>query len=82
MRRADDEALSGVTVDGAGFNLHWPALDADIYVPAPVAGAFGTRDWMAKAWARRAGRAATPAKAAASRRNGAKGGRPRKQRAG
>ena len=81
LQGADDEALSVVAVDGAGFNLHWPAIDADLYVPALVAGVFGTRDWMAKEWARRAGRAATPAKAAASRTNGAKGGRPRKKRA-
>jgi len=82
LHGADDETLSGVVVDGAGFNLHWPAIDADLYVPALVAGVFGTRDWMAKEWARRAGRATTPAKAAASRANGAKGGRPRKSRAG
>lgn len=81
LQGADDEALSIVAVDGAGFNLHWPAIDADLYVPALVAGVFGTRDWMAKEWARAAGRAATPAKAAASRANGAKGGRPRKKRA-
>ena len=82
LRGADDEALSGIVVDGAGFNLHWPAIDADLYVPALVAGVFGTREWMAREWARSAGRSTTPAKAAASRANGAKGGRPRKKRAG
>lgn len=82
LQGADDEALSGILVDGAGFNLHWPAIDADLYVPALIAGVFGTRDWMAKEWARTAGRATTPAKAAASRANGAKGGRPRKKRMG
>ena len=79
LHDADDEALSGVVVDGAGFNLHWPAIDADLYVPALVAGVFGTKAWMAKEWARTAGGATSPAKAAASRANGAKGGRPRKQ---
>lgn len=82
LQGADDEALSDVMVDGAGFNLHWSGLDADLYVPALVAGVFGTRDWMAKEWARAAGRATTLAKAAASRANGAKGGRPRKSRTG
>ncbi len=81
LHGADDDALSGIVVDGAGFNLHWPAIDADLYVPALVAGVFGTRDWMAKEWARTAGRATTPAKAAVARANGAKGGRPRKSRA-
>jgi hypothetical protein len=39
-----------------------------------MAGLFGTRSHMA----RRAGQATSPAKAAAARANGAKGGRPRK----
>lgn len=75
--RADD--LEEVEVDGAGFNLHWPKLDADLYVPALVAGIFGTRDWMSKALARQAGRVTSSAKSAAARENGRKGGRPRKQ---
>ena len=74
---ADD--LAKIEIDGAGFNLHWPRLDADLYVPAAVAGVFGTKAWMAKQWARQAGRTTSPAKAAAARANGAKGGRPRKQ---
>lgn len=78
---AGDDELARVEVDGAGFNLHWPALDADLYVPALVAGVFGTRAWMAQEWARMAGSTATPAKAAAARANGSKGGRPRKSRA-
>jgi hypothetical protein len=61
-----------------GFNLHWPTLDVDLYVPALVSGIFGTRDWMSKQLARVAGQAKSPAKAAAARANGAKGGRPRK----
>lgn len=79
---ADDDELADVVVDGAGFNLHWPALDADLYVPALVAGVFGTRDRMTQEWARMVGSAAKPAKAAAARANGAKGGRPRKSRVG
>lgn len=79
LQSASDEDLAGVEVDGAGFNLHWPALDADLYVPALVSGVFGTREWMARELARVAGRAKSPAKAAAARANGAKGGRPRKR---
>ena len=65
-------------VDEVGFNLHWPALDVDLYVPALVSGIFGTRAWMTSELARLAGKATSPAKAAAARSNGAKGGRPRK----
>ena len=79
LAEASPDDLETVEVDGVGFNLHWPKLDADLYVPALVAGVFGTRDWMSKALARQAGRATSPAKAAAARTNGAKGGRSRKQ---
>jgi hypothetical protein len=78
LQGASDDALAGVEVDGLGFNLHWPALDADLYVPALVSGIFGTRAWMTRELARVAGQARSPAKATAARSNGAKGGRPRK----
>ena len=78
LNGATDDQLADVEVDGMGFNLHWPALDADLYVPALVSGLFGTRDWMTRELARHAGQATSPAKAAAARANGAKGGRPRK----
>jgi hypothetical protein len=76
---APDDALADVIVEGQGFNLHWPALDTDLHVPALVAGVFGTKAWMRSALAREAGRTSSPAKAAAARANGLKGGRPRKQ---
>lgn len=82
LQGADDDALANVQVDGLGFDLYWPELDADLHVPALVAGIFGTRDWMTKELARRAGQAKSPAKAAASRANGSKGGRPRKAASG
>jgi hypothetical protein len=78
LQGASRDDLANVEVDGLGFDLHWPALDVDLYVPALVAGIFGTRDWMTKELARRAGQAKSPAKAAAARANGSKGGRPRK----
>lgn len=76
---ASPDDLETIDVCGMGFDLHWPDLDVDLYVPALVAGIFGTRDWMNKAIARQAGRATSAAKAAAARANGAKGGRPVKQ---
>ncbi len=78
LNGATDDQLAGVEVEGLGFNLHWPSLDVDLYVPALVSGVFGTRAWMTSELARRAGQATSPAKAAAARANGAKGGRPRK----
>ena len=75
---ARDEKMEDVILEGLGFNLHWPQLDIDLYVPALVSGIFGTRAWMEKALARRAGSAKSPAKSAAARENGKKGGRPRR----
>jgi len=79
LSTASPDELEAVEVDGAGFNLHWPALDADLYVPALVAGVFGTKNWMRTALARTAGSVTSSAKAAAAPANGAKGGRPRKR---
>lgn len=78
LRGATDEQLADIEIDGLGLNLHWPALDADLFVPALIDGVFGTRAWMTRELARRAGTATSSAKAAAARANGAKGGRPRK----
>ncbi|WEQ54167.1 DUF2442 domain-containing protein (plasmid) [Komagataeibacter oboediens] len=73
LERATPEQLAQVEIMG-GYGLHWEALDADLLVPELMAGLFGSRAYMAA----KAGRQASPAKAAAARRNGVKGGRPRK----
>ena len=78
LANAPTDMLDDVIVDSVGYNLHFPRLEADIYVPALVSGVFGTKRWVEKALARRAGQAKSPPKAAASRENGKKGGRPRK----
>ena len=75
LEAATDDELATVEILGAGYGLHWEALDADFRVSGLLAGVFGTKSYMA----RRAGQATSPAKAAAARANGAKGGRPRKQ---
>jgi Protein of unknown function (DUF2442) len=74
LESATDEQLSGIEILGAGYGLHWEALNADLSIPGLLAGIFGTRRYMA----RHAGQATSPAKAAAARTNGSKGGRPRK----
>ena len=71
---ATEDQLAQVEVLGRGTGLHWETLDVDLSVPDLLAGLFGTKAHMA----RRAGQASSPAKAAAARANGAKGGRPRK----
>lgn len=78
LRGVSIDNLADVLVGGCGFNLHFPKVDVDLYVPALVAGIFGTDRWMTRELARVAGTRTSPAKAAAARTNGAKGGRPRK----
>jgi hypothetical protein len=75
LERATADQLSKVELLGAGYGLHWEELDADFSVPGLLAGVFGTRAFMA----RMAGQTKSPAKAAAARANGAKGGRPRRR---
>lgn len=77
---AKPKQLRRIEVAAAGLGLHWPLLDADLYVPALVKGILGTKQWMAQIGAV-GGRAASVAKVAAARANGKLGGRPRKSRA-
>jgi hypothetical protein len=74
LAKAAPDDLAEIEISGGGYGLHWPRLDVDLTVPGLLAGIFGTARWMAA----QAGRATSPAKAAAARRNGTKGGRPRK----
>lgn len=76
---ADPADLAEIEITPAGLGLHWPRIDADVYVPGLLSGVFGTRRWMAQLLGAQGGRSSSAAKAAAARTNGAKGGRPRKQ---
>jgi hypothetical protein len=74
---ASPDDLAAIEITPAGFGLHWPKLDADLYVPALLQGAFGSKRWMAAQLGATGGKARSAAKAAAARENGCKGGRPR-----
>jgi hypothetical protein len=78
LHGASPDDLARVEVDGVGFNLHWPALDVDLYVPALVAGIFGTRTWMAQEQDRIAPRSATASESAAAPAGGTRDGRSRR----
>jgi hypothetical protein len=77
LRGASAKDLASVELSPSGLGLHWDKLDADLYVPALLQGMFGTKEWM-RQLGRAGGAVCSEAKAQAARRNGCKGGRPRK----
>jgi hypothetical protein len=76
LKGAGPDEIGTVEVLGRGGGLHWEALDLDLSVPALVSAIFPGREWMAEL-GRVGGRHSSAVKAAAARRNGHKGGRPR-----
>jgi hypothetical protein len=79
LERAKPADLAPIEISPSGLGLHFPQLDADLYLPALLEGFLGSKRWMAARLGERGGRATTAAKAAASRANGKRGGRPRKR---
>jgi hypothetical protein len=77
LETATPADLNHIEIDPPGFGLHFPALDADLYLPALLQGVFGSERWMAARLGALGGKSRTAAKAAASRKNGKLGGRPR-----
>ena len=75
---ASPDNLADIEISAAGLGLHWPKLDADLYVPALMQGVLGSKRWMARELGAQGGRSRTAAKVAASRENGRQGGRPKK----
>ena len=73
--------LEKIEITPEGLGLHFPALDADLYVPALATGITGSRRWMAAQLGEEGGRSRSAAKVAASRENGRRGGRPKKAQA-
>lgn len=77
LRDAKSRDLKQVEIMGPGLAIEWPTLDMQFTISGLLAGVFGTKAWM-KELGRRGGKAWSPAKARAARRNGRKRGRPRK----
>jgi hypothetical protein len=78
LENARPSQLNEIEISPSGFGLHFPAVDADLYVPGLLEGFLGSKSWMASRLGQVGGQATSKAKKAASRANGRLGGRPRK----
>ncbi len=67
LEEAREEDFAGAVIEGGGTVLHLPRLDADFSVARLLEGFLGPMDWTRR-----------EARAEASRKNGMKGGRPKK----
>ncbi len=81
LQDARPRDLGEIEISPSGFGLHFPKIDADIYLPGLLSGDLGSRRWMAAQLGQRGGAARSAVKAAAARANGKLGGRPRKREA-
>lgn len=79
LEGAKPEQLTKIEISPSGLSIHFPDLDADLYLPGLLEGVFGSRKWMASQLGKTGGRSTSPAKTAASRSNGKRGGRPKKK---
>ena len=77
LEKATPSQLQKIEISPSGFGIHFPRLDADLYLPAILQGFFGSRKWMASRLGQVGGKSRSVAKRAASRANGKLGGRPR-----
>lgn len=78
LENAHPADLMDAEVAPSGLGVHFPRLDADLYLPALLDGFLGSKRWMAAEIGKIGGAISTKAKAAAAQRNGKLGGRPRK----
>src|SRR5260370_20123838 len=78
LQNASVDDLKVIEVEAFGLGIHFPKLDADLYVPALLGGVLGSKRWMAAQLGAAGGRSRSAAKAAASRPDRKRGGLPRR----
>ena len=77
LEHAKPSQLDEIEISPEGFGIHFPKLDADLYIPGLLEGFFGSKKWMAARLGRVGGQSRSRAKRIASRANGKLGGRPK-----
>jgi hypothetical protein len=79
LSRRSADSISSIEISPMGTGLYWPKLDVDLTVEGLLSGMFGSERWMLRQHLAKAGSVKSAAKSKASRQNGAKGGRPKKE---
>jgi len=82
LEDAKPSELDKIEITPSGLGIHFPRLDADIYIPALLEGFLGSEKWMAARLGTAGGKSRSAAKRASSRANGRLGGRPKSVRRG
>lgn len=77
LENAHPADLVEIEITPSGLGIHFPRLDADLYLPALLEGFLGSKRWMAAEMGKIGGTVTTEAKASAARQNGKLGGRPK-----
>lgn len=78
LEHAHPADLVDAEITPSGLGIHFPKLDADLYLPALLEGFLGSKRWIASQAGKIGGASSSAAKAKAARQNGKLGGRPKK----
>lgn len=73
---ATEQDLQLIELSPSGLSLHFPSLDADVYIPALMQNILGSKSWMARI-GQAGGVVRSERKSQAARENGRRGGRPK-----
>lgn len=78
LENASPGDLDVIEISPSGLGIHFPRVDADIYLPGLIEGFLGSKRWLAARNGKAGGSSTTSAKREAARENGKLGGRPKK----
>jgi hypothetical protein len=78
LKNTKPDQLSKIQITASGLGIHFPKIDADLYLPAVLERFLGSKGFFASEMGKVGGKVSTDAKAAAARRNGRLGGRPKR----
>lgn len=78
LENAHPADLADAVISPSGLGVHFPKIDADIFIPGLLEGFLGSKRWMASQMGKAGGKVLSEEKASAARTNGRLGGRPKK----